>query len=1059
MQLYLQELDRLYRAGNATEHSYRPALQGLLQRLLPDAIVTNEPKRISCGAPDYVLERRLKKDGHRIPFGYIEAKDVVEDIDHKKHDSQFKRYKESLDNLIITDYVRFDFYQQGERIASLSIADKTPAGLVAKPENFAQLNALIVRFANTPTQTIKNPEHLASLMASRAKLMAEMLTSALEADIAQGNATDLWQQMEAFKEYLINDITPRAFSDVYAQTIAYGLFAARYHDPTLETFSRQEAAILIPQSNPFLRKLFQHIAGFDLDSRIAWVVDELVSIFLATNVAQIMRHFGKRTAQQDPVIHFYETFLSEYDPALRKARGVWYTPQPVVSFMVRAVDQLLKSQFGLADGLTDESRISINVKVGAKDKSGKELSKTEQVHRVQILDPATGTGTFLAQTIEHLHCQFAGMQGAWNTYVQQHLLPRLNGFELLMASYAMAHLKLDMLLSETGYVAPRHNPERLRVFLTNSLEDHHTDTGSLFANWLSDEAKQADRIKQETPVMVVMGNPPYSGHSSNKGEWIERLLDSYKQEPSGGKLQERNPKWLNDDYVKFMRYAQHLVEKNGEGVVAFINPHGWLDNPTFRGMRYQLLTTFDDIYVIDLHGNSKKKETAPDGSKDDNVFDIMQGVCINLFVKTGKKAQGALAKLHHADLYGKRKDKYAFLEAQGIDSIAWQTLSPSEPMYFCVPRDTSLEAEYNQGFSLADLFPVNVLGFQTHRDHFAIDTDKQALFNRMSDMRDDTVTDEVFTHRYELHTSSSWKLPKVRQQLKTDEQWQEKLIPVAYRPFDDRWGYFSEVAMDRPRKELKAHVMGKKNWCLNVVRQTKSSTWQHAVITEKPAPAVFVEIKDGCTAFPLYLYPEGEESVDKVEKTHRIPNLNPAIVQKMGDSIGLTFVPECDDRDKNETFCPLDLLDYAYAVLHSPHYRTTYKDFLKTDFPRIPYPKHAQGFFTLAALGAQLRQWHLLTHADAAHTPIGYVGDGDNRVEAPKFADNRVWINASQYFDAVPEAAWMAFIGGYQPAQKWLKDRKGETLSRADIMHYRQLVFALMNTQRLMQLIDTVMLS
>lgn len=856
---YIAQLNILYQAGNATEHSYRPALQGLLNRLLPDAIVTNEPKRIACGAPDYVLERTLLDKASRIPFGYIEAKDIVEDIDHKKHDSQFKRYKDSLDNLIITDYVRFDFYNQGTRLTSISLADKTPEGLTPKPESFAEFNALIQRFASTPTQTIKSPEHLASLMASRAKLMAEILTAALEFDIAHHNASDLWQQMEGFKQYLISDITPRAFSDVYAQTIAYGLFAARYHDPTLETFSRQEAATLIPHSNPFLRKLFQHIAGFDLDSRLPWVVDELVGIFLATNVAQIMRNFGKRTAQQDPVIHFYETFLSEYDPALRKARGVWYTPQPVVRFIVRAVDQVLKTHFDLSDGLTDESMVTIEVKAGAVDKKGKAIVGTQQVHRVQILDPATGTGTFLAQTIEHLHSQFSGMQGAWSSYVHQHLLPRLNGFELLMASYAMAHLKLDMLLSETGYVPPSNNPERLRVFLTNSLEDHHTDTGSLFANWLSDEAKQADRIKQETPVMVVMGNPPYSGHSSNKGAWIEQLLNSYKQEPSGGKLQERNPKWLNDDYVKFLCYAQHLIDKNGEGVVAFINPHGWLDNPTFRGMRYQLLQSFDDIYVLDLHGNSKKKETAPDGSKDDNVFDIMQGVCINIFVKTGKKAAGALATVHKSDLYGKRKDKYDTLINSTLTSIPWQTIVPTAPMYFLIERDNDLLAEYEQGFSLAELFPLNSVGIVTARDAFTIHMKLEKVKEVVNNFVQ--LDDEKARDYYSLGKDvRDWRVAFAKQDLQESQLADEHIKAIAYRPFDIRYTYYTGKTKGfhcMPRDAVMKHFVRGDNFGITTTRQVKAGeTYQHVFITNQIAESCLVSNKTseiGCV-FPLYLY-------------------------------------------------------------------------------------------------------------------------------------------------------------------------------------------------------------
>ena len=320
--------------------------------------------------------------------------------------------------------------------------------------------------------------------------------------------------------------------------------------------------------------------------------------------------------------------MSAYDPKLRKARGVWYTPAPVVTFIVRAVDAILKTEFDLPQGLADNSKIKIKVNLQGK--------QTEQeVHRVQILDPATGTGTFLAEVIKYIHKKFEGQQGIWSSYVDTHLLPRLNGFELLMASYAMAHLQLDLLLTQTGY-KPTTN-QRFRVYLTNSLEESHPDTGTLFANWLSAEANEANYIKRDTPVMCIIGNPPYSGESSNNGEWIMKLMEDYKKEPGGKeKLKERNPKWINDDYVKFIRFSSHLIEKNGEGILAFINPHGYLDNPTFRGMRWHLLKTFDKIYTIDLHGNAKKKETAPDGSADQNVFDIMQGVSINIFVKKKK---------------------------------------------------------------------------------------------------------------------------------------------------------------------------------------------------------------------------------------------------------------------------------------------------------------------------------------------------------------------------------------------------------------------------------------
>ena len=385
-----------------------------------------------------------------------------------------------------------------------------------------------------------------------------------------------------------------------------------------------------------MRKLFGSVASVDIDDRIKHTVDNLADVFRATDLKKILSTFGKSTRTQDPIIHFYETFLAEYDSKLRKAKGVWYTPEPVVSFIVRAVDEVLKSEFGLSQGLADTSKTKISIDSQTIDKRSKTGYKTmeREVHKVQILDPATGTGTFLAEAIKFIYNNnFKSMKGAWSGYVEEHLIPRLNGFELLMASYAMAHLKLDMLLTETGYKPKTNKNQRLNIFLTNSLEEHHPDTGTLFANWLAVEANQANQIKKDTPVMVVMGNPPYSGESANKGEWIMNLMDDYKKEPSGGKLQEKNSKWINDDYVKFMRYGQYYIDKNESGILAFINPHGFLDNPTFRGMRYSLLQTYDKIYTIDLHGNSKKKEVCLDGSKDENVFDIMQGVSINIFIK------------------------------------------------------------------------------------------------------------------------------------------------------------------------------------------------------------------------------------------------------------------------------------------------------------------------------------------------------------------------------------------------------------------------------------------
>ena len=718
---YVEAINKLFATGVTTEHSFRGDLQNLLNGLLPEFAVINEPKRRSCGAPDYIIEKK------EIPVFFIEAKDIGDnDLKGTKktgNKEQFDRYKASLNNIIFTDYLNFLFYKDGELKAELAIARQNGNKIEPIPENFAQFTNLIKDFSQSITTTIKIPKRLAEMMASKARMLADVIDKALTSDEENNQNTSLLDQMEAFKEVLIHDITPRQFADIYAQTIAYGMFAARLNDKTLEDFTRQEAATLIPKSNPFLRTLFQYISGYDLDERIEWIVNDLADIFRATNVAELLKNFGKATQTLDPFIHFYEDFLAEYDPALRKQRGVWYTPEPVVKFIVRAVDDILKTDFNLPMGIasTDKTTIKEEVAVGNARKKGTTIVKVDkEVHKVQILDPATGTGTFLAEVVRYIYeNRFAKMPGIWSGYVDNDLIPRLNGFELLMASYAMAHLKLELLLKDTGYVAGKE--QRLKVYLTNSLEEHHPDTGSLFAGFLAQEANEANHIKRDSPVMVVIGNPPYSGESANKGEWIMGLMEDYKKEPNtNDRLNERNPKWINDDYVKFMRYGQHFIEKNGEGVLAFINPHGFLDNPTFRGMRWHLLNTYDKIYTIDLHGNAKKKETAPDGGRDENVFDIMQGVSINLLIKTGKKKKGELAKVYHYDLFGLRDDKYEFLNKNSIATIPYVQLENKAPNYFMVQKDLGIQSEFEKGFAVNELMPLNSAGIVTARDSFTI---------------------------------------------------------------------------------------------------------------------------------------------------------------------------------------------------------------------------------------------------------------------------------------------------------------------------------------------------
>lgn len=1038
IQQYLDKINTLYKTGNAREHSYRGDLQNLIMAILPDVLVTNEPARVDCGAPDYVLTR---KD---VPIGYIEAKDIGVDLGSKTLKEQFDRYKSGLTNLIFTDYMDFHFYKEGEFVTKIAIAKIENGAIVPIAENFVQFSELIKNFALTVSQTIKSPTKLAQMMAGKAKLMADVIEKSLNYDDQAENRSPLKNQMLSFQSMLIHDIDNKAFSDIYAQTIAYGMFAARYHDPSLPTFSRMEAAELIPKSNPFLRKLFQDIAGFDLDNRLVWIVDELVNIFLASDVAQIMKNFGKSTKQEDPVVHFYETFLGEYNPALRKARGVWYTPQPVVNFIVRAVDDILKTEFDLPQGLADTSKTKVKV-----DYYGKKIEK--EVHKVQILDPATGTGTFLAEVVKHIHKKFEGQQGIWSKYVTNDLIPRLNGFELLMASYAMAHLKMDMLLTETGYKPS--DDQRFKIFLTNSLEEAHQDSGTLFSSWLSDESNQANEIKRDTPVMVIIGNPPYSGESANKGEWIMNLMEDYKKEPGGKeKLKEQNSKFINDDYVKFLRFGQHFIEKNGEGVLAFINPHGFLDNPTFRGMRWNLLKTYDKIYTIDLHGNSKKKETAPDGSIDQNVFDIMQGVSINLFVKNGKKKKDELGKVFHFDLFGKRESKYDFLQNNNLKSIEFKNVPNEEPMYYMVQKDFNLKKSYDKGFKIVEIFNLNSLGIQTHRDSLTINDSKKTLAKKITDFYDISIQNETLKSKYSINENSEWKLAEKRIGAFNEK----KIFSISYRPFDNQFIYYDKGIVDRLRDNISKHILNRDNLCLVVSRQCVSD-WRYVFISQN-----IIESNLTGTAgrfgsgnfFPLYLYPDDKNKDLFEDGQERTPNLNMEIVNQIATGIGLTFTNEKEETPN--TFAPIDLLDYIYAVLHSPTYREKYKEFLKIDFPRVPAPLDHETFWKLVKLGGEIRLIHLLESPIVEKYITGYPEDGDNVVKKPSCKEGNVYINDTQYFSNVPEVAWNFYIGGYQPAQKWLKDRKDRELSYEDILHYQKIIVALSETDRIMKEIDLI---
>ena len=1051
---YLRKVAKTHSTGKATEHSYRGHLQTLLEELLPDVMATNEPKRVACGAPDYLLTR------DELPLGYVEAKDIGAGLDDDKHKEQFDRYRGSLGNMIFTDYLEFQLWRGDQELMRVELAALQGNKIRRLPNNFDQFVELIKSFESHDAQTISSSHELAQRMADKARLLAHVVERALtDKDNQIAESQNLEGLMAAVKEFLLRDITPKAFADVYAQTIAYGMFAARLHDQTAggrRRFSRRKAAELIPKSNPLLRKFFQYVAGYDLDSRIQWIVDDLAAIFRAVDVAELMKNFGKATQRTDPFIHFYETFLGEYDPRLRKSRGVYYTPEPVVHFIVRAVDDILKEEFQLAKGLADTAKTMMEVDTKKEDKHSKTGFKriSKKVPKVQILDPAAGTGTFLAQVVAQIYEKFAKQKGVWPSYVKQELLPRLNGFEVLMAPYAMAHLKLEMILQQTGCEL---NGERLRIFLTNSMEEHKTDHGALSTDWwLADESKEANQIKRDTPVMVVLGNPPYSGISSNKGKWITSLINEYKYIDNKHFGEKKH--WLNDDYVKFIRYGQHFIDRNGEGVLAYINNHSFLDNPTFRGMRYHLLHSFDKIYILDLHGNSKRKERAPDGSPDKNVFDIQQGVSINLFVKTGqKKPDDALGKVFHFDLFGERESKYEFLWNHRLNKVKFKSLKPAAPHYFFTPRDYTLESEYQKGFSVKDLMPVASSGVVTARDRFTIHHSATEVRETIETFLG--LSDQDARERFNLGEDvQNWKVSLARKDLEEDGPDYQRIVPIMYRPFDRRYTYYTGRSKGfhcRPLEKIMRHFLAGENvGLLAAKRQSSQGSYNNVFITNKMNEGHFrVDIN---YVFPLYLYP-GNKPQSKQQnlegRSSRKPNLNLDLVKEIAVNIKMEFAYENEQR-RNDAFCPEDLLDYIYAVLHSPGYRETYREFLKTGFPRAPFPADKKQFRTLANLGAKLRALHLMKNEKLNKLITAYPKAGDNIVRQVKREKSKVYINNTQHFARVPEVAWNFHIGGFQPAQKYLKDRKDRKLTLDEIDYYQKIIVALVETEKIMQKID-----
>ena len=1023
LQAYLARLAQEYKTGVTTENSLCPALVELLSSLpeLSRFRIINEPKHIECGAPDIVLLNKTNT-----PVAYLETKDIGDpDLRGvKQNKEQFERYKQGLDCIVFTDFLRFLLYQEGECLLEVCVAEKDGNCLMPLPDAEAQFAELVAHLRDAQPVPITSPKRLALLMAGKAQLLAGSIQVVLKDPTS--DAENERRLLERMNTVLKSTVSSHEFADLYAQTLIYGLFAARYHANDVKTFSREEAAKCIPQSNPFLRKLFQGIGVYDFDVRIAWIIDDLVGIFGATDVRSLL---DANKEERDPVMLFYEDFLTAYNPAGRKARGVYYTPAPVVSFIVRTVDELLQKAFDLREGLADSS----------KSPDGK--------HRLQILDPATGTGTFLVEVVRAIYSKFAGQTGVWNDYVKDHLLPRLHGYEILMAPYAMTHLNLEYVFRETG--ATDLGNARYGVYLTNTLEEEHPATGGLFP--IDDQAEAANALKQRMRVMVMLGNPPYRRDSNNKGETIERLMKSYKANLEG----ERIVRALSDDYIKFIRYAQEKIEQTGEGIVAFVTNNSFLDGSTHRTMRQELLRVFDEIYILNLHGSRRLKEKTPEGGKDENIFDIQTGVSINFLVKKQNSEPKRPATLHYAEQYGLREEKYETLNALRLDSPLWKELTPYPPNYFFVEKALALAQTYEKGFSLIELFESYSVGAVAGRDRVTIQFNRNETLDAIRKMLSMDV--EAFrTLSGSGSDSSRWKLQNAINDIKRHRE-SLTIIPLSYRPYDNR-----SAAYTKSNGGIFLHPLYKKlgvllhpaNFALCATRFVKAfDVYHHCFIAKSVLEKGFVSNRtsESTYAFPLYKLPAGcsytpaELAAGKTSAGEPIPlelNMRPDVLAKISAAVGEPVSGE-------------ELFDYVYGVLYDPEYRLKYFEFLKIDYPRIPYPQNLAEYRLFAERGARLRRLHLMDESLELPQVATFEVAGSNEVTAVRYEETplgernvldgnapegRVWINDTQYFAHVPRRVWDHYVGAYQPARLWLQKRVGRTLDFEDVRWYLRMV-------------------
>ncbi len=946
-----------------------------------------------------------------------------------------------------------------------------------------------------PMGIAKELEEISLHLASLAQELRVAFNEAFSGETADDSLNMLRQHMGKLLHMHLDELQ---CADLFAQIISYGLFAAHLQMPRNTPLGREQVISLFSDAVFPFRAMFAAITQSKLHEQIESAIEKIIQLLNCGGRDEIAQALEKYTRLADVLMYWYELFLAAYDPQQRSTRGVYYTPTPVVSYIVGSVDALLKRDFAIEHGLADRATSTISV----EDKDGQH---SVDIARIQLLDPAVGTGAFVHGLIDYMDASCGNDAQQWPDAAPHTCLPQLTGFELLPIPYFVAQINLLMHVARPGCALS--NRMKLDLHRANTLEAYVDAARLPLAHMLTGVRSASDRGNTAAPIMVILGNPPYAGHSSNNGAWISELLHNAEGNYftiDGERLAERNSKWLNDDYVKFIRLAQEYVARVGSGIVAFVTNHGYLDNPTFRGMRRSLMQTFDELYLLDLHGNSKKKERAPDGSKDENVFDIQQGVAIGIFVKRGLPYH--TAAVYHADVWGPRESyqeegrnskrgKFTWLAEHDVTTTAWTRFEPVAPIYLLVPRDDRLRAEYERGWRIDQIMETYSLGVLTKRDALVVGFDQAEVYRNMQKFTDETLSDsEIAAHfRLPWRDKDRWDLLRARAAMSYGLDG-GAITGIAYRPFDVRAVYYDERLIARMNTRLMQH-MRRANRALVIGRQgaaTGAASWDVAFVTNMLVDQNIFR-RGGGTVFPLYLYRDGDEQEtappnnQRATSSIRHPNLAPAFIEALVRQLDMSYISD-GKGDLRETFGPEDVFNYMYAVFFSPNYRTRYAPLLKHDFPRLPLPSHAAQFRALCLLGDRLAGLHLLVQSEqypdgfprhsapgrdkSAPTPSpsnlrhsAFTGAEDNMIEHVEYEEQvnegqvcqgRIYINQKQYFADVPQEVWAFHIGGYAVCHKWLHDRKGRMLSQEEIRRYQQLVAAVTETLAIMKEIDSI---